>query len=266
MLRAATLASLLALAAPASAEPEGVLDPGCEPVSAAPAGVEDIAAALRAACAENALLRAANEPVPPGPTAADRLGARFTGPWTAEERALVDRVIALLPAPLVERMEVGEIRRAREPVVDGRSIPNAAVFTPNGGGLLQVGDRAFDREPARAMVVVLHELLHSTQLTATGRPRTETKAFFEELTGWRYEIVSTGLFRREYRWSHDGRPIYTGPNYGEGLFPPDNALEEMVAAMVDYVAAPGYLKHERPAMYERLRATFFDGREYRCGR
>jgi hypothetical protein len=255
---------LLLLSSPAAFAQ--VDDPGCEPVTSAPQGILDVAAALRAACVENALLRAAAEPPPAGPGAAERLGARLTGPWTDAERALLDRVLALLPPALVDRMRVGEIRRTKEPVVEGRVIPNAAVFTPNGGGLLQVGDEAFDREPARAMVVVLHELLHSTQLTSTGRPRAETSAFFEALTGWKFEIVSTGIFRREYRWSHDGRPIYIGPNYGEGLFPPDNALEEMVAAMVDYVAAPDYLRHERPAMYERLRTAFFDGREYRCGR
>lgn len=265
-MRSALLALLLLAGLSADAQPDDrVLDEGCVPESAAPAGVADIAAALRAACTQNALWRATLEAPAAGMDAAEILGARLTGTWTSKERELLSRILGLLPPPLVERMKVGEIRRVSEPVVEGRSIPNPAVFTPNGGGLLQVGDRAFDRQPERAMVVVLHELLHSTQLTATGRPRSETSSFFEELTGWRFEIVATGIFRREYRWSHDGRAVYTGPNYGEGLFPPDNALEEMVAAMVDYVAAPDYLRHERPAMYERLRTAFFDGREYRCG-
>lgn len=273
------LVPVFLLATTASAHPGESLDGDCphetgdvpavigDVAAIAAAGLPDPTAELRAACADNALFRATLPDAPAaGRPADERLGARFTGPWTAAEKDLLARVLDQLPESLVARMRVGELRRAAEATVGGRAIPNAAVFTPNGGGLLQVADRAFDRQPDRAMVVLLHELLHSTQLTATGRPHGATSDFFRDLTGWRFDIVATGIFSREYRWTHDGRRIYVGPNYGEGLFPPDNGLEEMVAAMVDYVAAPDLLRHEQPAMYERLKTAFFAGREYGCGR
>lgn len=271
------LPALLLFGSIATAHPGETLDGDCpNETGDVPAVIGDVgaiaaaglaeSAAMLAACANNALYQATQPGAATASRAADeRLGARFTGPWTAAEKDLLARVLDTLPPSLVERMRVGELRRAKDATVGGRAIPNPAVFTPNGGGLLQVADRAFDRQPERAMVILLHELLHSTQLTSTGRPHRPTSDFFRDLTGWRYDIVSTGIFSREYRWTHEGRRIYIGPNYGEGLFPPDNGLEEMVAAMVDYVAAPDVLKSEQPAMYERLRTAFFGGREYRCG-